>query len=50
MVVAALVCIMMIKFSYDWAVGMRGAGGAGVPDKPATAPNIPIVSDLIPGA
>ncbi len=50
LVVAALVCIMMIKFSYDWAVGMRGAASTVPPDAPATAPNIPIISDLVPGA
>ena len=48
MVIAALVCVMMIKFSYDWAVGMRGAVGI-TPPKEAVAPNIPIISDLIPG-
>lgn len=48
LVISALVCIMMIKFSYDWAVGMRGQ----VVDVPAeaTAPDIPIISDLMPGA
>ena len=44
MVIAALVCIMMIKFSYDWAVGMRGSTAVG----PAKTPNIPIISDLVP--
>ena len=44
MVIAALVCIMMIKFSYDWAVGMRGSTAVG----PAKLPNIPIISDLVP--
>jgi len=43
LVVVALVCIMMIKFSYDWAVGMRGAS----PVSPATGTNIPIISDIM---
>lgn len=48
MIIAALVCIMMIKFSYDWAVGMRGAVIGEVP-KEATTPDFPIISDLLPG-
>ncbi|GAG86207.1 unnamed protein product, partial [marine sediment metagenome] len=48
LVISALVCIMMIKFSYDWAVGMRGTV---VPaSNQATVPNLPIISDIIPGA
>ena len=50
-IVVALVCIIMIKFSYDWAVGMRGQAGASVPSSgEATSPNIPIIGDLVPGA
>ncbi len=49
MVVAALVCIMMIKFSYDWAVGMVAAGKGTTPKPESTTPNIPIISDLVPG-
>jgi len=45
-VVSALVCIIMIKFSYDYAMSMKGS----IPPSPATTPNIPIVSDIIPPA
>ena len=50
-VMSALVCIIMFKFSYDWAVGMRISGGASTPSPTpdATTPDIPIISDLIPG-
>jgi len=43
--VVALVCIIMIKFSYDWAVGMRGT----VPKESGSSiPDIPVVNELIP--
>ena len=42
--VTAILCIIFIKFSYDYAIAMKG----GVPDKPATNPNIPVVSNIIP--
>lgn len=48
---AIIVSILMMKFSYDWAEGMRGAGGSVQPaaDQPATPPTVPFISDLIPG-
>jgi len=49
MVVAALVCILMLKFSYDWAVQMKNTQ-APEPTGPATAPDIPIIGGLVPGA
>ena len=50
MIVAGLVIIVMFKFSYDWAVGMRSSSGTAstTPSQPATKPNIPIVSDMLP--
>jgi len=50
--VAALVCIIMIKFSYDYAIQMKNTNpGSYAPPQntPAEAPNIPVISDLIPG-
>jgi len=47
LVVVGLVCIMMIKFSYDYAIALSQS----TPPKPAAeTPDIPIVSDLIPAA
>ena len=46
MAIAALVSILMIKFSYDYAIAMRGAA----PPQAAEQPNIPVVSDIVPGA
>ena len=48
MVIAALVCIMMIKFSYDWAIGMRGMGNNAAPPTDDGS-SIPGIGDLIPG-
>ena len=52
--IAGLVCIIMIKFSYDYAIGMAGRGSESNQnnqnDKPAEKPNgIPLVGDIIPG-
>jgi len=47
-IAVALVCIIMIKFSYDYAVGMRTIQNP-TPSKPATVPNIPVISDVVPG-
>jgi hypothetical protein len=47
MVVCAMVCIIMIKFSYDYAMAMRGSAPASAPAK---QPNIPIVNELIPAS
>lgn len=44
LIVVALVCIIMIKFSYDYAISMKGT----LPTAPVTQPNIPVISDLIP--
>lgn len=49
MVVAALVCILMLKFSFDWAVQMKNTQ-VDVPEGPATPPDIPIIGGLVPGA
>jgi len=46
MVIAALVCLLMMKFSYDWAVGMRETQ-AELPK--AESPTIPLIGDVIPG-
>lgn len=45
LVVVALVCVMMIKFSYDYAIAMKGSAP---PSQTAGTPNIPIISDLVP--
>jgi len=42
--------IVMIKFSYDYAVGLRSSGGGGNPSAPATGPDIPVIGDLVPGS
>ncbi len=42
--VVTLLCIIMIKFSYDYAMAMKGSA----PTQPAQKPNVPIVSDLLP--
>ena len=50
LVIAALVCIMMIKFSYDWAVGMRGMTAlTPTESQPATVPDIPFIKHILPG-
>jgi len=46
LVVVALLCILMIKFSYDYAIAMKST--APVVNQPAQAPNIPVISDLVP--
>ena len=43
--VAAIVCIIMIKFSYDYAIAMKG--GTQNIDTKAKSPDIPVVSDII---
>jgi hypothetical protein len=50
-IVVGLVCIIMIKFSYDYAVTMANMGKSAQAQasQPATKPNIPIISDIIPG-
>jgi hypothetical protein len=44
--IAGLVCIIMIKFSYDYAMAMKGGTTTNENTK-ATAPNIPIISDVV---
>ena len=44
--VTAILCIIFIKFSYDYAIAMKRAGDAAA--QPAEKPNIPIISDVIP--
>jgi hypothetical protein len=50
MIVAALVIIVMFKFSYDWAVGMAAKGGStpAANNQPAAKPNIPVIGSLVP--
>jgi hypothetical protein len=43
--VTALICLIMIKFSYDYAIAMKGSTPP--TETKATQPNIPIVGDLI---
>lgn len=45
-IICALVCIMMIKFSYDFAINMKGSAPA---PAPATNPNVPIIGEMMPG-
>lgn len=45
--VTAILCIIFIKFSYDYAIAMKGSGEVQT-TKPATAPNIPVISNVIP--
>lgn len=47
-IVVGLVCIIMIKFSYDYAVAMKSST-APQPEQPAERPNIPIINNVIPG-
>lgn len=44
--VTALVCIMMLKFSFDYASEVRGSAPT---NTPATAPKVPIIGDIVPG-
>lgn len=46
LVIVGLVCIIMIKFSYDYAIAMKGA----TVTAPAKSPDIPIISNIIPPA
>ena len=48
-IVTALVAIIMIKFSYDYAMAMKG-GPSPEESKPAQQPNVPIISDMLPPA
>ena len=45
--ITALVCIVMIKFSFDYAASIRGS--AKPANAPAEAPNIPVISNIVPG-
>ena len=50
MLVAALVCIIMIKFSYDYALEFKNSNPSSYSTpSPAEVPNIPIINDLVPG-
>lgn len=46
--VALVISIVMIKYGYDYGLSLRGGGEAPQPE--AEAPNIPIISDVIPGS
>ncbi len=49
-VVSALVCIIMIKFSFDYAIAMKDTTPSNnAPQTEATVPNLPIIGDLMPG-
>jgi len=45
---AVIFSIIMIKFGFDFATDLKSSAAA-VPDKPAEKPNIPIISDMLPG-
>lgn len=44
----AIVCIVMIKFGYDYAIEMKNTAVPQV-KAPTDKPNIPIIGDIIPG-
>jgi hypothetical protein len=44
--ITALVCIVMIKFSFDYAASIRNDVPA---NSQASAPNVPIIGDILPG-
>ena len=46
---SVIVCIIMMKFSYDASVNMPSPSAAPVVQGPATVPNIPIISSVMPG-
>jgi len=46
---SVIVCIIMMKFSYDASVNMPSPSAATVVQGPATVPNIPIISSVMPG-
>jgi hypothetical protein len=48
--IVGLVCVIMIKFSYDYAMAMKGGASTPTTNAPAKAPNIPVVSNLIPAS
>ena len=51
MIIAALVIIVMFKFSYDWSIAMSNKvsnTNTNTNNQPATKPNIPVISDLVP--
>ena len=45
--VTAILCIIFIKFSYDYAIAMKG-GSPEAQSKPAEKPNIPVISNIVP--
>ena len=45
--VTAVICIIMIKFGYDYAISMQGQN---IASKPAEAPKTPIIGSLLPGS
>ena len=47
-IVVGLVCIIMIKFSYDYAVAMKSSS-APATNQPAQKPNIPVINNIVPG-
>jgi hypothetical protein len=47
--VTAIVCIVMIKFGYDYAINMKSSPVQNTAQPKAEAPNIPVISDVIPG-
>lgn len=46
--VTLILCIMMIKFGYDFALDIKGSDTTPLKPK-AEIPNIPVISDVIPG-
>lgn len=47
MAITALICIIALKFSFDYAAEIRGASGSG---QLAEKPNIPLIGDIVPGS
>lgn len=46
--ITAIVCIIMIKFGFDYATAFKGGSATGS-EQQAKPPDIPIISDMIPG-
>lgn len=49
--VVTLLCIIMIKFSYDYAMAMKGGSPTPAePKQPTSGSNIPVISDMLPAS
>lgn len=47
--ITALICIVTLKFSFDYATSVRSSAGGSAPNPTAEQPNIPIVGNIVPG-